>query len=139
MEKTGSDVEDYIYQLLRHSDLAGIINGTIYKEGLRPRDSETEDAVVIFTAGLPGQTQTGIVTVNIFVPDIDPYDSGVTVKDGERCREIEAASQQWVDSLTAGMTNGYLIRLNDTIKTEDEPEIRQHFVAIKLKYKYANS
>ena len=139
MEKTGSEVQDCIYQLLRRNDLAGMLNGAVYKNGFRPRDSKAEDSIVTFTAGSPGQAQVGIVTVSIYIPDIDPYKNGVTVKDGERCMEVEIAAQKWVDSLTAGKTGGYLIRLNDTIKTEQEPSIGQHFVAIKLKYKYANN
>ena len=139
MAKTGSEIQDDIYQLLRQSTLTGTLTGKVYKDGYRPRDSGKEDAIVIFTAGVPGQIESGIVTVNIFVPDIDPYDNGIWVKDGERCGQIEAEAQKWVDSITAGVIPGYIIRLNTTIHTEEEPAIRQHFVVIKLKYKYANS
>lgn len=139
MEKTGSEIQGDIYRWLAGSGLASMLSGSVYRQGLRPRDSDKEDAVVIFTAGLPGDIQTGIVTINIFVPDIDPYNNGVSVLDGERCEQIEKAAQQWVASLKAGKTPGYLIRLNDTIRTEEEPEIGQHFVVIKLKYKYSNN
>lgn len=90
---------------------------------------------MIFTAGLPDQVQTGVVTVNIYVPDIDPYDDGLLVEDSERTEEVEGLAQQWVEGLTADRTN-YLFRLQQTIFTEYEAEIHQHFVVVKLAYEY---
>ena len=43
--------------------------------------------------------------------------------------------QQWVEGLTADRTN-YLFRLQQTIFTEYEAEINQHFVVVKLAYEY---
>jgi len=135
MAKTGKQVQGDIYQLLKDSTLYTMISGDVYRRGYRPRDSRLEDAVVIFTAGLPDQIQTGVVTVNIFVPDIDPYDNGVLVEDGERTAEVERLAQAWVDSLTAEISC-YRFRLMQTIYTEEEAEINQHFVVVKLAYDY---
>lgn len=135
MAKTGKQVQGDIYQLLKDSTLYTMISGDVYRRGYRPRDSRLEDAVVIFTAGLPDQIQTGVVTVNIFVPDIDPYDNGVLVEDGERTAEVERLAQAWVDSLTAEISC-YRFRLMQTIYTEEEAEINQHFVVVKLAYEY---
>ena len=44
--------------------------------------------------------QEGVVTCQLFVPDIDPFDNGVLVEDGERTEEMERLAQEWVDSLT---------------------------------------
>ena len=93
MAKTSKQVQGDVYKLLRDSTLYTMISGEVYRSGMRPRDSRLEDAVVIFTAGLPTQIQTGIVTVNIFVPDIDPYDNGVLVEDSERTEEVERLAQ----------------------------------------------
>ena len=135
MAKTGKQVQGDIYQLLKGSTLSSMISGDVYRNGYRPRGSRLEDAIVTFTAGLPEQVQTGVVTINIYVPDIDPYENGVFVEDGERTAELERLAQDWVDSITAEVTS-YLFKLQQTIYTEEEEEIKQHFVVVKLSYKY---
>lgn len=135
MAKTSKQVQGDIYRLLRDSTLYSMISGEVYRSGQRPRDSKSEDAVVIFTAGLPTQIQTGVVTVNIFVPDIDPFDNGVLVEDSERTEQIEALAQAWFDSLTAEVSN-YRFALQETITTDVDEEIHQHFVVVKLQYQY---
>lgn len=135
MAKTSKQVQGDVYRLLRDSTLSSMISGEVYRDGQRPRNSKQEDAVVIFTTGTSTQIQTGVVTVNIFVPDIDAYDNGVLTEDGQRCEEVEALAQAWVDSLTADVSC-YRFELQQTIYTESDPEINQHFVVIKLYYEY---
>ena len=146
MAKTGKQIQSDVLALLKSSTLPSIISGKVYRKGCRPRDSKAEDAIVIFTTGLPGQIQTGVVTINIYCPDIDPYENGVLVEDGQRCETLEKAadlsiilhplpSLDWVDSLPAAVSN-YKFKLQQTIYTEEEPEIHQHFVVVKLQYEY---
>ena len=135
MAKTSKQVQGDVYRLLKDSTLYTLISGEVYRNGYRPRDSRKEDAVVIFTTGLPDEIQTGVVTVNIFVPDIDPYNNGVWVEDGARTEELEKLADAWVESLTAEVSN-YKFKLQQTIYTEEDKDIRQHFVVVKLKYKY---
>lgn len=135
MAKTGKQIQGDIRRLLMESDLCDEISGEVYRNGLRPRDSRKEDAIVTFTTGLPDQIQTGVVTVNIFIPDIDPDDNGTWVEDGQRSEEIELLAQEWAESLTADLS-GYKFSLQQTIYTESEPEIHQHFVVVRLKYEY---
>jgi hypothetical protein len=135
MAKTGKQVQGDIYKLLRDSTLYTQISGEVYRYGYRPRDSRKEDATVRFTTGIPEQIQTGAVTVNIFVPDIDPDDNGTWVEDGARTERVERLAQAWVDSLTAEVSC-YRFELEQTIDTYEEPEIHQHFVCVKLKYRY---
>lgn len=135
MAKTGKQIQGDIYTLLRNSTISSTISGAVYRNGMRPRDSKLEDAVVIFTAGLPDEIQEGVVTVNIYCPDIDPYANGVLVEDGERTAELERQAQLWVESLTCGVSN-YKFRLQQTIFTERDMEISQHFVVVKLGYRY---
>jgi|GEM_PF-164191 len=135
MAKTGKKIQSDVYQLLRDSTLYTIISGEVYRGGFRPRDSRLEDAEVIFTTGLTDQIQSGVVTVNIFVPDIDPWGNGVLVEDSERTEQLEAYAQAWVDSLTAEVSN-YKFELQQTIFTEEEPQIHQHFVVVRLRYEY---
>lgn len=137
MAKTAKQVQTDIIALLRGSELATEISGEVYRNGLRPRDSRLEDAVVIFTTGLPDEIETGVVTVNIYVPDIDPYENGVLVEDGERTETLEILAQGWVDSLLGSGTN-YVFELRQTIYTEAEPDIKQHFVVVKLGYRLYN-
>nr|DAZ26240.1 MAG TPA: hypothetical protein [Caudoviricetes sp.] len=137
MAKTAKQVQTDIIALLRGSELATEISGGVYRNGLRPRDSRLEDAVVIFTTGLPDEIETGVVTVNIYVPDIDPYENGVLVEDGERTETLEILAQGWVDSLLGSGTN-YVFELRQTIYTEAEPDIKQHFVVVKLGYRLYN-
>lgn len=134
MAKTAKQVQTDIIALLRGSELAAEISGEVYRNGLRPRDSRLEDAVVIFTTGLPDEIETGVVTVNIYVPDIDPYENGVLVEDGERTEKLEILAQGWVDSLLGSGTN-YVFELRQAIYTEAEPDIKQHFVVVKLGYR----
>ncbi|WP_290534644.1 hypothetical protein [Alistipes sp.] len=136
MAKTSRQVQGDIYRLLRSSDMFPQLSGEVYRQGMRPRDSQLEDAVVIFTAGLAdGDIETGVVTVNIFVPDIDPYGNGVFVEDGVRTEQVERMAQDWADSLTCDKSC-YKFRLQQTIYTEEEADIRQHFVVVKLAYEY---
>ena len=136
--KTSRKVQGDIYRLLRESDLAATITGGIYREGMRPRDSLKEDAVVIFTTGQNGQVQQGVVTVNIYVPDIDPWSDGVSVEDTQRTEELETAAQLWVDSLN-GRLAGYYFDTMQTIYTEEEPQTHQHFVVIRLRYRFGEN
>lgn len=135
MRKTGSQILGDIYRLLRDSDLSRSLTGGVYRAGYRPQDSRKEDAVVTLTAGLPWQIQEGVVTVNIFVPDIVPFDNGVPVEDGRRTAEIEAMAQQWVERQLTAKSGNYLLRLQETIRTYEDPDICQHFVAVKLRYR----
>lgn len=134
MAKTAKQVQTDIINLLERSELVSEISGDVYRSGYRPRDSRLEDAIVIFTTGLPDEIETGVVTINVFVPDIDPFNNGVLVEDGERTSALEALAQSWVDSLSAAMSN-YAFELQQTIYTEAEPDINQHFVVVKLKYR----
>lgn len=132
---TASQVQSDVYQMLRQSTLASMISGAVYRAGYRPRDSRAEDAIVIFTAGLTAEVETGVVTIDIYVPDIDPFGNGVFVEDGARTAELEQAAAKWVETLTTDKSN-YKFSLNKTIYTEADTDINQHFVVVALEYRY---
>lgn len=134
MAKTGKQVQGDLYRFLKDSGLYSEISGGVYREGCRPRNSDKEDAVVVFTAGLAGQVQTGVVTINIYVPGVDPYDNGVFVEDGRRCEELEVLAQAWVDDMIESV-NTYEFELDGSITTLWEAEINQSFIVIKLSYR----
>lgn len=119
--------------------MADCISGDVYRQGLRPRDSQLEDITVGFVAGVPSQIQTGVVAVCIYVPDIDPYDNGVLVEDMQRTAQLERIAQDWFDSIhTPALGMGYNLSLQDTITTVEDEPIHQHFISIMLKYKFFN-
>lgn len=133
---TGNRVAGDFYRMLVGSSLAESVSGRVYRSPeLRPRDSEREDIVVRFKAGLTGDIQTGEVTVLIFVPDFAPFGDGVLVEDIERTSEIEELAQQWVDSLSADVSC-YRLRLVPTIRTVAVAGMSQHAVSIALPYEY---
>lgn len=137
MTRTGQQIENDVYNLLLGSQLASTINGHIYKSGTRPENSLTEDAEVSFVEGLNGQIQSGTVDVNIYVPDVEqPESSGAFFRNVARCEAIEAAAQQWFNSLVSSGTD-YRFTLAQTISAfdiEDKPDINQHFISIKLNF-----
>lgn len=134
MQKTGSQVQEDVFRFLKESELSKAISGKVYKDDTRPRDSRKEDAVVVFTAGIPGEIQEGVVTINIHVPDLKPFRNGVTAKDVRRCGEIEALAQAWVESLTAAKSP-YLFSLQESIHTVADDAISQHFIVVKLNFR----
>lgn len=138
MAKTGKQIQGDIYSLILKSEISTEISGSVYRNGYRPRDSPREDIIVTFTAGQPGQEQTGIVTVNIYVPDIDPDSNGTYVEDGQRTEQLEILAQKWIDSMNAATMPPYRFKLKNTIYTEAEPDIKQHFVVVRLEYHYIN-
>lgn len=136
---TAKQVQSDIIALLEGSELAAGVTGRIYRGtpdgSYRPRDSRLEDLIVIFTSGEADEIETGTVTLNIYVPDIDIYGDGVLGEDGARTAEVEEMAAAWVESLTAGRSN-YKFRLSQTIYTQREEDLRQHFVVVKLAYRH---
>jgi hypothetical protein len=136
-KKTAKEIQGDIIALLQGSALSSMISGGIYRAGLRPQESRAEDIVVAFISGVPDQIQRGEIHLKIYVPDIDPYANEVLFEDWQRCEALELAAEQWVESLATAASN-YRIRLLQTICTEREEAVNQHFVAVKLQYEYAH-
>lgn len=132
---TAKQVQTDVYNMLKDSALSSMISGAVYRAGYRPRDSRAEDAIVTFTAGTVREVEKGVVTVNIFVPDIDPYENGVLVEDGARTDELEQAAAEWVQTLTAEKSD-YKFKLSKTIYTEADRDTKQHFIVVILEYEH---
>lgn len=134
MTKTAKQVVGDVIALLRGSSLTNSISGEMYRAGHRPKGSKEEDLIVNYTAGTPDQMQIGVVTLNIYIADIADIEHGDSyVENGKRCEEIEVLAQEWVSSLNKGVSM-YYFTLQQTIYTEVEEKIKQHFVVVKLKY-----
>lgn len=149
MTKTGKEIESDVFSLLQSSlivtgkgekgtpgRIEGI-NGGSYRPDQRPRDSKLEDMVVIFTTGTSTQFQRGVVTLNIYVPDIYPYGDGIPHENGARCEEIERLAQDTVDALVASLSD-YLFSIERSrcIHTQRDEEIHQSFVVVPLFFKF---
>ena len=70
MAKTAKEVLNELRELVLNSSLAKTLSGKVYMQGQRPRDSVKEDIILIFTAGTAEQLHAGLLTLNIYDPDI---------------------------------------------------------------------
>jgi hypothetical protein len=131
MKKTGGNIETDIYNLLSSGLKTICSTGNVYKSEGRGKNATTEDAVVIFMGGLDDQVQEGIVTVNIFINDID-NGTGTKVKDAGTCRSVESSLLSLIDSAT---TTEYELTRKSIIQTFAVEEIDQHFVNAKIQFK----
>lgn len=138
MMKTGHDIRDEIYGMLKGSALEQAVSGEVYKNGYRPRDSRLEDIVVTFTQSTAAQVQDGIVTVNIYVPDIDPYNNGVWVENGARTEKLESALLTWFEGIDRSATDLRLEAAQPPYTMEDSAA-RQHFVTLRIRFRYLDT
>jgi hypothetical protein len=137
MNKTGYQVAGDVYQFVRGSALANAVNGGVYHAGTRPRDSHKEDIVIGFVAGAPADLQELVVNVNVFVPDVDPWNNGVLTPNVARLTELEGIAAEWAESLTVATTEGnYQVSLYDNIHSGEATGIGQHYVNIQLRLRY---
>ena len=134
--KTSEEILDDICALVENTPLEEAMNGKIYQEGFRPRDSKSEDLVVIYTAGVAkGEIVTGELTFNLYVPDIQPYKNGVYVRKKRRLSALSQALQSWIASQTLGKTEYKLSQL-EPIKVVKDREINQHLLVLHVQYEY---
>lgn len=133
MKKVAEEIEDDVFAILNASPLKAMIKGKIYPSaGIRPLNATTEDAVISFLTGIDGQFQIGVVTINIYVPDIDTGQKPPKpVKDKARCRAIAKAANTLIGSLKP---SNYRFSLASMIQSFPVEGISQHFVNIQLKF-----
>lgn len=140
-KKTGLQIEGDIFQMLKTTALMvgtwqiAKIDGALYRGGTRPRDSRAEDCVVIFTTANAEQFPEGVVTVNVFVPDISSNRNGVMSPNGLRCEQIEYLAQTSFEELCAEQSD-YRFTLRETIHTIRDLDIHQSIVVMSLRFKY---
>lgn len=130
MNLTSSDIEQDFYDLLKGSSIETAISGKIYKSGMRPFNSQLEDIVITFLAGISNQVQSGVVLINTYVPNI--LIEGNSIKDTARCKALEALIKEWISLFSS---TDYIIELNRTIQVFEEAEIQQHFINTRISFK----
>lgn len=132
MKKSGDEVINDLYLIIRDSGLMEFVSGDLYRDGTqRPLNSPKEDVVMTFKTGLDGQIQDGAAVVNIFVPDIDAGVGGLT-KDISRTSAISKIACEIFDDKVIGE---YKFRLGNMINTFREDKINQHFVSIDVRFR----
>lgn len=127
---TANDIERFFFSKVKEGPLGQEIGGRVYRSEMRPDGSRAEDIVVKFISGMDGQEQTGVVIVNVYVPDV--IHDGRMVADDARIGELESLA---VD--LPGTMNGELLYVwsESTPYAVNVEEIKQHAVTVRLNFK----
>lgn len=131
MIKTEIQIERDFYSFVENSDLGKAIEGKVYRSEMRPADAKTEDLVIKFLAGLDGQIQTGVVILNLYVPDIPFGSDGKYAPNKSRIGELEELILSFIES--AG-DDEYLLESDGSPSTVYNDEIEQHFIYSRIKF-----
>jgi len=139
---TSEDIVDNLATQLATSVLftdTNKLNGKVYRgteeSTTRPRNSDKEDCVVIWTSGYAGLLPKGTITLNIFCKDIKPYANGVFTPNFARLKQISTLASTAVLNLAKNPIN---YNLDTVIHTATDKTINQSFVVVKLEYRYIN-
>lgn len=137
--KTGSAIEEDFFLAVQKTELARIVSGEVYRADFRPRDSKKEDIIVRFTAVTSGQTQEGVVTILVYVPDIDVRGVGGKKRNSARLAVLESAAADMMTELAfAPELKGYdRIELQTGIQSYPDTH-EQHFVSVRINFKFLN-
>lgn len=130
--KTEKRIERDFYEFVTKSGLANAISGKVYRKGMRPPESDKEDIVVKFLSGLDEQVQSGIVVLNIYVPDISIRSRGAKVENIKRIDELEELAVSFIEE---NDSNEYDLEKDGTPKSLEAESIEQHFISVRIKFK----
>lgn len=132
-EKTSEQIERDVFRIIRDSELKDLIGGSIYRDGMRPKNAQTEDIVVKFLTGIDGQEQSGVVLVHIYVPNSpSPNNDGETVKDTKRIDQLEDALNGVISSLE---NVEYWFEKDGTPQSYPVEDIEQYFINARIHYR----
>lgn len=137
--KTGGEIEADFYSAIQNTELAKSVSGKVYRSDFRPRNSKKEDIIVRFTAVTSGQMQDGVVTVLVFVPDIDVRSVGEKRRNSARLSELETAAADMMDGLPFApeLAEYSDIACAEGIQSYPDNDA-SHFVSIRISFKYLN-
>ena len=134
MIKSEAQIEQDVYDLLQpYLEGEELIRGKVYKDGCRPGDSITEDAVIAVSNASADQIQVGHVMVNIYVPDID-NGTGFPMPDKGRLSELSALHEDICERLNDSTTDEYTFYPGRAARIIQEPDIRQHFISMDIEF-----
>ena len=129
--KTEIEVERDFYSFIRNGSLGNAIRGEVYRPDMRPANANTEDLIVKFLAGLDEQIQTGVVILNIYVPDAKNTD-GRMVRDAARIGVLQAAIRDFVDK---NDDTEYWMETDGTPTSMKNEEIGQWCVTARIHFR----
>lgn len=138
MIKTEYEFEQDFYDIVKRTEIAHQVNGDVYKSGLRPVDSTKEDVVVKITTVNAEQVQKGVVTITIYVPNIDGLpNSSRPVPNRARIGALQKACRNYRDEVAELLNGAYAgLQYETAIKTLELPDRKQSCISIKLEFKY---
>lgn len=130
--KTEKRIERDFFEFVSNSELAKNISGMVYRKGMRPVGSDKEDIVVKFLSGIDEQIQSGIIVLNIYVPDTTIRSTGAKVEDIKRVEELEELALSFIEE---NDSTEYELSEDGTPKSLEAEGIEQHFIQVRIKYR----
>lgn len=127
MIKSELQIEQDVYDLLK-DDLKSLIGGDVYKNGMRPIDAQTEDAVIAVSDASADQIQLGHVQINVYVPNIDGK------PDKGRMTELSEWHEMLCELMNTLTTDEYRFYPIRAARPFEVPEINQHFVNFEIEF-----
>lgn len=129
--KTEIEVERDFFTFIKDGSLGNAIRGSVYRPDMRPANAKTEDLIVKFLAGLDEQIQTGVVILNIYVPDAKNTD-GRMVRDAARIGVLQAAIRDFVDG---NDNTEYWMETDGTPTSMKNEEIGQWCITARIHFR----
>lgn len=130
--KTEKRIERDFFEFVTKSELAKAVSGKVYRKGMRPPESDKEDIVVKFLSGIDEQIQSGIIVLNIYVPDTTIRSTGAKVEDIKRVEELEELALSFIEE---NDSTEYELSKDGTPKSLEAEGIEQHFISVRIKFK----
>jgi hypothetical protein len=126
MKQTARSIETELRRLIKESPL----KASVYFADALPELSKTDRYITVqHTAGIEGDVQEGIATVNYFIPALSGGVANV-----QMIELVERKAAEWAYNLKP--YNGWYWQLADTISTHYDHNATIYFVSIRLKYKH---
>lgn len=130
--KSEKQIERDFFSFVSQSVLGQGIRGKVYRPEMRPANAKTEDLIVKFLAGLDEQIQSGVVLLNIYVPDVPFGKDGRKVEDLSRVEALETLIQQFIDE---NDDTEYWMQTDTTPTSMKVENIEQHCIIARIKFK----
>lgn len=126
MKQTARSIETELRRLIKESPL----KASVYFADALPELSKTDRYITVqHTAGIEGDVQEGIATVNYYIQALSGGVANV-----QMIELVERKAAEWAYNLKP--YNGWYWQLADTISTHYDPDATIYFVSIRLKYKH---
>lgn len=131
MRKSEKRIEADFYKLVSASPLAEMVSGAVYRGATRPDDSTKEDIIIKFLTGTEMQIQSGIIVMNIYIPDITLKGTTQVVEDTSRVEVLEDAVLEFLRNCTS---SEYLYTLDGTPRSLAVEGINQHIIYTRIHF-----